>query len=196
MLNVEVSALRTLRGGLLCLSAATAMLIAAAELMPAVHGAAVLLLAAFAASIYAVAWKVRPAMRRLSEADGQFRVCYRGSTLMLVGLAVLALGAAVLAAAGTVLSGFALAMGMLLIGSLAVSIGYVMTFVAGAFKLYRKHRDPLYIAAGTLFVLDTFLTPIAVGAASTALLGLSRIPTAAGYALMYVAVGNAIKKPQ
>jgi len=52
--------------------------------------------------LYAVFWKIRPGMRQLSEVDGRFRVCYTGTTLMLVGLAVLALGTAAAVALATV----------------------------------------------------------------------------------------------
>jgi hypothetical protein len=148
----EMSALKTLRSGFLYLSAAMAMLIAIAEFAPAVFthvspsvGIMVfftfLLPSIIVAFLYSVFWMIRPGMRQLSEVDGRFRVCYTGTTLMLVGLAVLALGTAAAIALATVNaeSGLALSVWVLLVGGTIAFTGYVLTFVAGAFKLYGKY---------------------------------------------------------
>jgi hypothetical protein len=124
-------------------------------------------------------------MRRLSEVDGGFRICYTGTTLMLVGLAILAPGLLVLTAE---FAGFpplgapgGLILALLLIGG--AWIGNVLTFAVGAFKLYRRHQNPLYMAAGILFAADAALL----------LLNLSGMLTLAGYALMYTAL-NPLKE--
>lgn len=208
MRDAETSALETLRSGFLYLSAATAMLIAVAEFAPAVFthvsplvGIMVfftlLLPSIIIVFLYAVFWKIRPGMRQLSEVDGRFRVCYTGTTLMLVGLAVLALGTAAAVALATVNaeSGLALSVWVLLVGGTIAFTGYVLTFVAGVFKLYGKYRNPLYVAAvllltsGVLSALTELLWLVPVSTA-----GLSRILTAVGYVLTYAALDGTIKK--
>ncbi len=119
MWDAETSALETLRSGFLYLSAAAAMLIAVAEFVPAVSthvppsvGIMVfftLLPSIIVAFLYAVFWKIRPGMRQLSEVDGRFRVCYTGTTLMLVGFAMLALF--MLVGLTILMSGFVVAAG-------------------------------------------------------------------------------------
>jgi len=116
---------------------------------------------------------------------------------MLVGLAILSLGAAVAVALATeyTVSSFILTVGVLLIGGIIAFIGYVLTFVVGAFKLHGKYRNPLYMAAGISFVVSIFLTSIGLlglDAAFTALVGLGI--TAVGYVLIYIALGGTIKK--
>ncbi len=205
----EASALRTLRSGFLYLiiamivgiAAALAGLIffvavlATAAALPhgpsAVGAVAVfilLLLAAAGIGIYAIFGKIRPGMRLLSEVDGRFRICYKGTTLLLVGLAVVTLGlvalAAELAAAGPLglrgaaVGSFTPASGVLLVGGATAFTGYVMTFVVGAFKLYRRYKNPLYTAAGILFAIDAALS----------LVGLSGMLAFVGYVLIYTAL--------
>jgi hypothetical protein len=135
-------------------------------------------------------------MRQLSEVDSGFRICYTGTTLMLVGLVIVALGlivvVAVFAAAGfspealrgTVVSGLILALGVLLIGGIIAFIGDILTFVVGAFKLHGKYQNSLYMVAGILFVVDIALL----------LVGFSGILTLVGYILMYIALGDTINK--
>ncbi|MFZ8810820.1 MAG: DUF973 family protein [Pyrobaculum sp.] len=211
MQDAEMSALKTLRSGFFYLSAAMAMLIAVVEFTPAVYtyvsssvGIMVmvvfftlLLPSAIAVFLYAVFWVIRPGMRQLSEVDGRFRVCYTGTTLILVGLAVLALGTAAVVALATVHaeSSLALTVWVLLVGGTIAFTGYVLTFVAGAFKLYGKYRNPLYVAAvllltsGVLSALTELLWLVPVSTA-----GLSRILTAVGYVLTYAALDGTIKK--
>ncbi len=187
------------------------MLIAVAEFGPTViyvsHSLAgimgvvifltLLLLAIIVVFFYAIFGKIRPGMRQLSEVDSRFRICYTGTTLMLVGLAILSLGAAVAVALATeyTVSSLILTVGVLLIGGIIAFIGYVLTFVVGAFKLHGKYRNPLYMAAGISFVVGIFLTSIGLlglDAAFTALVGLGI--TAVGYVLIYIALGGTIKK--
>jgi hypothetical protein len=221
MRNVEISALRTLRSGFLYLLVAVIVgvvaalagllsIIAALGFMPAaphgpsafagVVGAVVLLLVlslvAVGIVLYAIFGKIRPGMRQLSEVDSGFRICYTGTTLMLVGLAILVLGLIVLVAVfaaagfspealrGTVVSGLILALGVLLIGGIIAFIGDILTFVVGAFKLHGKYQNSLYMAAGILFVVDIALL----------LVGFSGILTLVGYILMYIALGDTINK--
>jgi hypothetical protein len=217
--DVERSALETLRSGFLYLSAAAAVLIAAAELAPAasahapppagVAASLTLLSAAVAAFLYAVFRKIRPGMRRLSEADGRFRVCYAGATLILAGFAALALltfaGLAILVSelattagcpsAGGAVTGVSVLFGALLVGSATAFAGYVLTFVVGGFMLYGKYRNPLYAAAATLLVSGALLAsaePLWLAAETAARLG--GILTDAGYALTYAALDDTIKK--
>jgi len=219
--NVEISALRTLRSGFLYLLVAVIVgivaalaglfsIIAAIGFMPAaphipsafagVIGAAILLLVlslvAVGIVLYAIFGKIRPGMRQLSEVDNGFRICYTGTTLMLVGLAILVLGLMVIVAAfaaagtspeamrGTVLSGLILALGVLLIGGIIAFIGNILTFVVGAFKLHSRYQNSLYMAAGILFVLDVALL----------LVGFPGILSLVGYILMYIALGDTINK--
>jgi hypothetical protein len=221
MRNVEISALRTLRSGFLYLLVAVIVgivaalagllsIIAAIGFMPAApHGPSafagvisavalllVLSLIAVGIVLYAIFGKIRPGMRQLSEVDNGFRICYTGTTLMLVGLVILVLGLIVLAAVfaaagfspealrGTVVSGLILALGVLLIGGIIAFIGDILTFVVGAFKLHGKYQNSLYMAAGILFVVDIALL----------LVGFSGILTLVGYILMYIALGDTINR--
>jgi hypothetical protein len=219
--NVEISALRTLRSGFLFLLVAVIVgivavlaglisIIAAFGFMAAApHGPSalagvvsavvlllVLSLVAVGIVLYAIFGKIRPGMRQLSEVDNGFRICYTGTTLMLVGLVILVLGLIVLAAVfaaagfspealkGTVVSGLILALGVLLIGGIIAFIGNILTFVVGAFKLHGKYQNSLYMAAGILFVIDIALL----------LVGFSGILTLVGYILMYIALGDTINR--
>jgi hypothetical protein len=208
MQSVEMSALKTLRSGFFYLFVAMIMQIAFAEFGPAMVSyisdaimvvifLTALLLTIVIVFLYATFWKIRPGMRQLSETDSRFRICYTGTTLILVGLAILALGAVVvvaLSAEYTVLSSLVLAVGVFYVGGIIAFIGYVLTFVLGAFKLHGKYRNPLYVAAGIFFVLSIFLTftgLLRLDAVLT-LAGLSI--TAVGYVLMHIALGGTIKK--
>jgi Protein of unknown function (DUF973). len=211
--NVEISALETLRSGFLYLLVAVIMVIAAeaasvfsTSLPDTLIGLAgivgtltfliLLLLVVVVILLYAIFGKIRPGMRQLSEVDSGFRICYTGTTLMLVGLVILVLGLIVLAAVfaaagfspealrGTVVSGLILALGVLLIGGIIAFIGDILTFVVGAFKLHGKYQNSLYMAAGILFVVDIALL----------LVGFSGILTLVGYILMYIALGDTINK--
>jgi len=219
--NVEISALRTLRSGFLYLLVAVIVgvvaalagllsIIAAIGFMPAApHGPSafagvisavafplVLSLVAVGIVLYAIFGKIRPSMRQLSEVDSGFRICYTGTTLMLVGLAILVLGLIVLAAVfaaagfslealrGTVVSGLILALGVLLVGGIIAFIGEILTFVVGAFKLHGKYQNTLYMATGILFVVDIVLL----------LVRISGILTLVGYILMYIALGDTINR--
>jgi MFS family permease len=219
--NVEISALRTLRSGFLYLLVAVIVgivaalaglisIIAALSFMPVaphepsafagVVGAVVLLLVlslvVVGTVLYAIFGKIRPGMRQLSEVDSGFRICYTGTTLMLVGLVITVLGLIVLAAVfaaagfspealrGTVIGGLILALGVLLIGGIIASIGDIMTFVVGAVKLHGKYQNSLYMAAGILFVVDIVLL----------LVGIYGILTLVGYILMYIALGDTINR--
>jgi hypothetical protein len=217
--STETSALKTLRSGFLYLSAAMATLIVVAEFVLAVlvHVSPLVGITIFFALLpsvvvvflYAVFWKIRPGMRQLSEVDSQLRVAYVGTTLMLVGFVVLALltfaGFAILASepaatagcpsAGGAAKGVFILFGALLVGNVIVFAGYVLTFVVGGFKLYRKYQNPLYAVATALHVLGALLASaelLWLTAETAATLG--GILTAAGYALTYAALDSTIKK--
>jgi hypothetical protein len=206
---MEKSALETLKSGFLYLLAAAAVavvvvalsiiIIAAVAAAPywrfAAAGVAVLmfvlLLAAVGIALYAIFGKIRPGMRKLSEVDGRFRICYTGTTLMLVGIAVLVPGITLLVVdffmfnslpvgIGAVTGGFSLA--LLIVGGVVGLVGHILTFVVGAFKLYGKYRNPLYVVAGTLFAVDAALLP----------LGYSGMFTIVGCILMYVAINRTL----
>jgi uncharacterized membrane protein len=187
---VEISALRTLRSGFLYLLVAVivgvvAVLAGLLSIMAAFFGftAAVphgpsafagvvgavallliLLLVAVGIALYAIFGKIRPGMRQLSEVDNGFRICYTGTTLMLVGLVIMVLGIIVLAAVfaaagfspgatwGAVVSGLILALGVLLIGGIIAFIGEILTFVVGAFKLHSRYQNSLYMKCGDIGV--------------------------------------------
>ena len=217
--NVEISALRTLRSGFLYLLVAVIVGIVAvlagllsiiaaivfkaaaphgpfAGVVGAVAFLLVLSLVAVGTALYAIFGKIRPGLRQLSEIDNGFHISYTGTTLMLVGLAILVLGLIVLAAVfaaagfspeavrGTVVSGLILALGVLLIGGIIAFIGNILTFVVGAFKLHSRYQNSLYMAAGILFVLDIALL----------LVGFTGILSLVGYILMYIALGDTINK--
>jgi hypothetical protein len=217
--NVEISALRTLRDGFLYLLVAVIVGVVAAlagllSIIAAIvfkaaapHGPfagvvgavaflLVLSLVAVGMALYAIFGKIRPGMRQLSEIDDGFHISYTGTTLMLVGLAILVLGlivvVAVFAAAasspdalrGTVLSGLILALGVLLIGGIIAWIGNILTFVVSAFTLHSRYQNSLYMAAGILFILDIALF----------LVGFSGILSLVGYILVYIALGDTINK--
>jgi len=217
MQDTEMSALKTLRSGFFYLSAATAVAIAVAVFTPVIFiyvsflvgmmgmavFAAVLMLSIATVFLYAVFGKIRPGMRQLSEVDGQFRICYTGTTLMLVGLAVLTLGIVVNMTVGIAVKMtpevenavlVILNLGGVYIGYAITFIGHVLTFAVGAFKLYGRYRNPLYAAAGTFFVLSIFLTPIGLLRLDPVLTFAGLSITAVGYAIIHIALGHTIKK--
>jgi len=207
MQDAEMSALKTLRSGFFYLSAATAVVIAVAVFTPAIFiyasslvgmigmvvFAAVLMLSTVVIFLYAIFGKIRPGMRQLSEVDGQFRICYTGTTLMLVGLAVLTLGIVVNMAVGIAVL-VILNLGGVFIGYAIIFIGHVLTFAVGAFKLHGRYRNHLYMAAGTFFVLSIFLTPIGLLRLDVVLTLAGLSIAAAGYVLIHIALGGTIKK--
>jgi len=145
--------------------------------------------------LFAIFAMIRPGMRRLSEVDSRFRISYTGTTLILVGLVIMVLGLIVLAAGsatagfspeatgGAVIGGLTL-FGVFLIGTIIAWIGNILTFVVGAFLLYSKYQDSLYMAAGILFIIDIVMF----------LGGFSGIFSLVGYILMYKALDNTINK--
>ena len=199
MRSVEISALETLGSGLLYLLFATIINIAAAlvRLLYIVAANAVILyIMAVGIVLFAIFAMIRPGMRQLSEVDSGFRICYTGTTLLLVGLVIMVLGLIVLiavsatagflpkATGGTVLGGLTLTLGVPLIGAIIAWIGNILTFVVGAFLLYSKYQNSLYMAAGILFVIDIAMS----------LVGFPGILTLVGYILMYKALDNTINK--
>jgi hypothetical protein len=197
--SVEISALETLGSGLLYLLFAAIINIAAAlvRLHYAVAANAVIFyIMAVGIALFAIFAMIRPGMRQLSEADNRFRICYAGIALLLVGYVISLLGLIVLVAVsaaagflpratgGTAVGDLTLALGVPLIGAIIAWIGNILTFVVGAFLLYSKYQDSLYMAAGILFVIDI----------ATSLVGFSGILTLVGYILMYKALDNTINK--
>jgi hypothetical protein len=196
--SVEISALETLGSGLLYLLFAAIINIAAAlvRLHYIVAANAVFLhIMAVGIVLFAIFAMIRPGMRQLSEVDSGFRICYTGTTLMLAGLVIMVLGLIVLVAVsgtagflpkatgGAVLGGLTL-FGVSLIGAIIAWIGNILTFVVGAFLLYSKYQDSLYMAAGILFVIDIAMS----------LVGFPGILILVGYILMYKAIDNTINK--
>jgi hypothetical protein len=197
MRSVEISALETLGSGLLYLLFAAVINVAAAlvRLLDIVAANAVFLyITAVGIVFFAIFAMIRPGMRQLSEVDNAFRICYIGTTLLLVGLVIMVLGLIVIVAmfaaagflpeatGGTVLGG--LTLGVSLIGAIIAWIGNILTFVVGAFMLYSKYQNSLYMAAGILFVIDIAMS----------LVGFPGILTLVGYILMYKALDNTINK--
>jgi hypothetical protein len=197
--SVEISALETLGSGLLFLLFAAIINIAAAlvRLHYIVAANAVFLyIMAVGIVLFAIFAMIRPGMRQLSEVDNGFRICYTGTTLVLVGLVIMVLGIIVVVAVsatagflpeatgGTVLGGLTLTLGMSLIGAIIAWIGNILTFVVGAFMLYSKYQNSLYMAAGILFVIDIAMS----------LVGFPGILTLVSYILMYKALDNTINK--
>ena len=194
--SVEISALETLGSGLLYLLFAAIINIAAAlvRLHYIVAANAVFLyIMAVGIALFAIFAMIRPGMRQLSEVDNGFRICYTGTTLMLVGLAVLTLGIVVNMAVGIAVL-VILNLGGVFIGYAIIFIGHVLTFVVGAFKLHGRYRNHLYVAAGTFFVLSIFLTPIGLLRLDVVLTLAGLSITAVGYVLMHIALGGTIKK--
>ncbi len=198
MRSVEISALETLGSGLLYLLFAAIINIAAAlvSLHYIVAANAVFLhIMAVGIVLFAIFAMIRPGMRRLSEVDSGFRICYTGTTLLLVGLVIMVLGLIVLVAVsatagfspeatgGAVIGGLTL-FGVPLVGAIIAWIGNILTFVVGAFLLYSKYQNSLYMAAGILFIIDIAMS----------LVGFSGILTLVGYILMYKALDNTINK--
>jgi hypothetical protein len=145
-------------------------------------------------------------MRQLSEVDSGFRICHTGTTLMLVGLAILTLGIVVNMTVGIAASTSVeienavlviLGTGGFYVGNIIIVLGYVLTFAVGAFKLYGKYRNPLYVAAGISFILSTFLAStglFGIGTLFERLVELGIIHTAVCYVLTYAALDGTIKK--
>ncbi len=220
MRNVEIWALRMLRSGFLYLLVALIMFIIAAEaaylfsvylfdalIEPAgIMGALIifglLMLVSLVISLYAIFGKIRPGIRQLSQIDGGFRICYTGTKFLIAGLLIVVSGLVVAAIIGAVeerpaiatLGGSMLAFDVIIIGGIISLIGYILTFMLGAFRLHSRYQNSLYMAAGILFVVDTLLTFLGLGGVLTAFVGLGRILAAVGYVLMYMALGDTINK--
>jgi len=218
--NVEISALKTLRSGLLYLLVGIIMFVIAAEagylfsvylfdaltepagIMGALIVFGLLMLVSFVISLYAIFGKIRPGIRQLSQIDGGFSICYTGTTLMIAGLLIVVSGLVVAAIIGAVeerpaiaaLGGSMLAFGVIIIGGIISLIGYILTFILGTFRLHSRYQNSLYMAAGILFVVDILLTFLGLGGVLTAFVGLGRILAAVGYVMMYMALGDTINK--
>jgi hypothetical protein len=142
-------------------------LIEPAGIMGALIVFGLLMLVSLVISLYAIFGKIRPGIRRLSQIDGGFRICYTGATLMIAGLLIVVSGLVVAAITGAVeerpaiaaLGGSMLAFGVIIIGGIISLIGYIFTFVLGAFRLHSRYKNSLYMAAGILFVVDTLDVP-------------------------------------
>ncbi len=195
--NVEIWALKTLRSGLLYFLVGIIMFVIAAEagylfgvylfdaliepagIMGALIVFGLLMLVSLVISLYAIFGKIRPGIRQLSQIDSGFRICYTGTTLMIAGLLIVVSGLVVAALGGSMQ-----AFGVIIIGGIISLIGYILTFMFGAFKLHSRYQNSLYMAAGILFVVDIFLTSLRLGG----------VLTAVGYVLMYMALGDTINK--
>jgi hypothetical protein len=209
--NVEISALRTLRSGLLYLLVGIIMFVIAAEagylfsvylffdaliepagIMGALIVFGLLMLVSLVISLYAIFGKIRPGIRQLSQIDGGFRICYTGTTLMIAGLLIVVSGLVVAAITGAVeerpaiaaLGSSMLAFDVIIIGGIISLIGYILTFMLGAFRLHSRYQNSLYMAAGILFVIDIFLMFLRFGG----------ILSVVGHILLYMALGDTINK--
>ena len=206
MQGAEMTALKTLRSGFIYLFIAMIMLIAFPAFAPisiyvsyygmiyAIIILTLILLAIAIVFLYAVFEKIRHGMRQLSEIDSRFRICYTGTTLILVGLVVLVLRTVVFVLSAEYSASSGLVLAMFYVGGITAFIGYVLTFGVGAFKLYGKYRNPLYVVAGIFFVLSIFLTFTGLLGLDAALTLVGLGGTAVGYVLMYTALGGTIKK--
>jgi hypothetical protein len=218
--NVEIWALRTLRSGLLYLLVGIIMFVIAAEagylfsvylfdaliepagIMGALIVFGLLMLVSLVISLYAIFGKIRPGIRQLSQIDSGFRICYTGTTFLIAGLLIVVSELVVAAIivpveerpAIAALGGSVLAFGVIIIGGIISLIGYILTFMLGAFRLHSRYQNSLYMAAGILFVVDILLTFLGLGGVLTAFVGLGRILAAVGYVLMYMALGDTINK--
>lgn len=211
--NVEIWALRTLRRGFLYLLIGMIIYVIA-EMYVIAEGAGylfseyhfdawivynLLMLVYLVISLYAIFAMIRPGMRQLSEVDNRFRICYTGTTFLLVGFVIYVPGyivqVAVFAAAGfspeatwgTALVGLTLIWLVLFIGFIIGLIGGILTFVVGAFKLHNRYQNSLYMVAGILYVIDIFLMFLGFGV-------IGGILAAVGDILMYIALGDKINK--
>jgi hypothetical protein len=218
--NVEISALRTLRSGFLFLLVAEIMFVIAVvagvfsiyaafflslsnpftPMMPMTFAGALiilllLLLVSIVILLYAIFGKIRPGMRQLSEVDSGFRVCYKGTTLMIVAFFIAVVGLIIaIAVLASPMPSFAppltaiwilmLALVVILVGGIIGLIGNILTFVVGAFKLHGRYQNILYLVAGILFVVDILLM----------FLGLGGILSAVGCIIMYIALSDTINK--
>lgn len=156
------------------------------------------LVAAAAISLYAVFSKIRGGMRILSQVDGGFKICYTGTTLMIVGLLIVVLGLVVGLAAIAVgwaslqvagppfgmLSGLITIFIVALIGGVIYFIGEILTFIIGAFKLNGRYNNSLYMVAGILYIIDIALI----------IAGIAGILTLVGHILMYIALRDTLDK--
>ena len=218
--NVEISALKTLRGGFLYLLVAVIVgivdalaglfsIIAALGFMPAaphkhsafagVIGAVaivlVLSLVAVSIMLYAIFGKIRPGMRQLSEVDNGFRISYTGTTLMLVGLIILVLGLVVFAI--TILTSLyftspTVASGGFMLALGVIIIGGIIAFIGNilTFVVGAFKLHSRYQNSLYMAAGILFILDIAL-----LLVGFSGILSLVGYILMYIALGDTINKP-
>ncbi|AAL64460.1 DUF973 family protein [Pyrobaculum aerophilum] len=196
---LELQALTTLRRGFLYLAVASLMIIvgmasiigvfffARGSVVRGLTEAAILffITAVFiggVVALYAVFKKIRPGMRQLASVDKSFGICYTGTNLILAGFIMLILGLLVGAVAlMTTRAGILVFLGAYMAALAITFIGYILSFIVGAFKLNAKYGIALFTAAGVVYILDAVVAlSIRIGLLS-----------AVGHFLMYIALGRA-----
>ncbi len=148
-----------------------------------------LLLASIAVHILGLL-RFRSGYRDLKGMDRAFGVCYTGTNLLLIGLAVVASGLLIMLAALTSASAGLAAIGavlgalaVLLVGGIMGLVGHVLAYIVGAFKLDNRYGDSRYMVAGVLFIIDLILIFFL----------LFGILTFVGFILLYAALGDTLK---
>jgi hypothetical protein len=218
--NVEISALRTLRGGFLFLLVAVIVgivavlaglisIIAAFGFMAAApHGPSafagvigavatllILLLVAVGIALYAIFGKIRPGMRQLSEIDDGFRISYTGTTLILVGLVIMVLGLIVVVTVFAAAGSSPETMRGAVIGGLTLFgvlvIGAIIALIGNILTFVVGAFKLQSRYQNSLYMAAGILFVIDI---ALLLVGSSGILTLVGYVLMYIALGDTINK--
>ena len=150
-------------------------------------GAAAVALAAVAVTLFGVFGRIRPGYRALAGVDKSFQVCYAGTTLMLVGLVLVALAFTaflvyVVATQNFFTGAAAPLVGVAVVAFLLYLVGAVLSFIVGAFILYDRYKEAMFLVAGILYILDLALLLFIPGLLSTV-----------ANILMYMALGNVEK---
>jgi hypothetical protein len=168
--NVEISALRTLRSGLLYLLVGIIIFVIAAEtgyllsvyLFDALIASAgimgtlivfgLLLLVSLDVSLYAIFGKIRPGIRQLSQIGRRFSICYTGALLITAGILMLMSGLFVDTLISevekrpdmiaTALAGYIMqVLSVIIIGGIiGLILCIILTLVLGAFRLHSRYK--------------------------------------------------------
>jgi len=146
---------------------------------------------------------IRSGYGRLAQIDSGFGICRTGVTVSIAGVVVALAGLLSLVAwvassypgqwrslpPDFLLSSLLAAVGVLIIGGILFLVGWILTFIVGAFRLSDKYKESLFQAAGILYIVDIVLLFVGLG-----FLGLGGILTLVGHILMYIGLGSAINK--
>ncbi|MFN3268088.1 MAG: DUF973 family protein, partial [Zestosphaera sp.] len=148
----------------------------------AVVGAVILIIIGGIIALIGLFSRFIPGVRDLANANPKFSTA---STLIRIGY----IWGLILLIIGLILAIFIIGIPILLVGAILLLIGLIGTIVL-CFKLKDVYQNSLYLVAGIFFILYIFITMSRILSVFTA------IPEIIGWILIYIALGDTIRKLQ